>query len=565
MPARSFVSLFVETEKLRGGWDETLGRGRWRLRVASQLTSRRAPVSREREYDSRAAAGNRRWKLSLTFIIARRCRYIWVMSNPSILAARTPASGRSLSLGLFGDERLARLVGKGSERAFAAIYERYHQRLYRYCGAILHDDQDAQDALQSTLALAFAALQRGQRDAPLRPWLFRIAHNEAISVIRRRSGAARLSETRERAGPSAAEQAGERARLALLVEDMQQLPERQRGALVMRELSGLSHEQIAIALGTSVGAAKQSIFEARQALLEFGEGRSMACEDIRRTVSEGDGRALRGRRVRAHLRDCTACAAFASAIPARKADLHCLSSPLPPALATGLLARLCGLGSGHGAGGAGGMAVGVAGKTVGATLAAKALAGAVIVVTAAGVTGGVILATHDAHRPAVGRPARTTLPAPRRIQREAGAPTSPSRIGAQADLRRAGATSAIPNTHSSSSGGAFGDHGAAGVHRGAEGRAPARVRRAEGAGRRRSGTPHRSARPGGQPPRSTPTRGASQPSTKGGRVGASPTSGKPEDPYADIVPGANATSSTPAAVVPALPPAQPSAPTGNRP
>jgi RNA polymerase sigma factor (sigma-70 family) len=489
------------------------------------------------------------------------------MNNPSILAARAPASGRSLSLGVFADERLARLVGKGNERAFAAIYERYHQRLYRYCGAILHDDQDAQDALQSTLALAFAALQRGQRYAPLRPWLFRIAHNEAISVIRRRSGAAQLSETRERAGPSAEEQAGERARLALLVKDLQELPERQRGALVMRELSGLSHEEIAIALGTSVGAAKQSIFEARQALLEFGEGRSMACEDIRRTVSEGDGRALRGRRVRAHLRDCTSCATFASAILARKADLHSLSSPLPPVLAAGLLARLCGLGSGHGAGGAGGMAVGVAGKTVGATVAAKALTGAVIVVTAAGVTGGVILATHDAHRPAVGRSAPTTLPggAPRRIQRGAGANASPNQIGAQADLRRAGATSAIPSTHSSSSGGASGDHGAAGVRRGAEGRAPARGRRAEGAGRRRSGTPHHSARLRGQPPRRTPTRGASQQSTKSGRVGASPTGGKPEDPYNDIVPGASATSSTPAAVTPSLPPVQPSAPTGNRP
>jgi RNA polymerase sigma factor (sigma-70 family) len=485
------------------------------------------------------------------------------MSNPTTLAARMSANGRSVSLGVFGDERLARLVGKGSERAFAAIYERYHQRLYRYCSAILHDDQDAQDALQSTLALAFAALQRGQRDAPLRPWLFRIAHNEAISVIRRRSGAAQLTEAFQPAGPSAEEQAGERARLALLVMDLQELPERQRGALVMRELSGLSHAEIAIALGTSVGAAKQSIFEARQALLELGEGRSMACEDIRRTVSEGDGRALRGRRLRAHLRDCTSCAAFASAIPARRADLHSLASPLSPVLAAGLLVRVCALGSGHSAGGigsAGGMAVGLAGKTAGATVAAKALAGAVIVVSAAGVTGGVILATHDARRPVVGRPARTTPPAaaPRRIQREAGAHGSPSQIGAQTDLRRAGATSAIPSTHSSSAGGAPGDRGAAGVHRGAEGREQARVRRAEGAGRRRSSTPYRSARQGvGRPSRSTPTRGAGQPTTKSGRVGASPTGGRPEDPYADIVPGASATSSTPAAVTPSLAPAPP--------
>ena len=75
------------------------------------------------------------------------------------------------------DQRLARLASRGSARAFALLYERHHQALYRYCRSILHDDEDARDALQSTMAKALAALRDEKRDFELRPWLFRIAHN----------------------------------------------------------------------------------------------------------------------------------------------------------------------------------------------------------------------------------------------------------------------------------------------------------------------------------------------------------------------------------------------------
>jgi hypothetical protein len=53
-----------------------------------------------------------------------------------IAADRAPARELTLRLGCFGDERLARLVTGGSRRAVAAIYERYHQQLYRYCRSI---------------------------------------------------------------------------------------------------------------------------------------------------------------------------------------------------------------------------------------------------------------------------------------------------------------------------------------------------------------------------------------------------------------------------------------------
>jgi predicted transcriptional regulator len=163
--------------------------------------------------------------------------------------------------------------------------------------------------------------------------------------------------------PSVEERAGERARLSTLLEDLSQLPDRARGALVMRELGGLSHEEIASALGLSVGAAKQAIFEARRALLELAEGRAMSCDDVTRKLSDGDRRAFRAHRVRAHLQDCRACAAFAAAIPRRKGELTALAPLLAPASAGALLERaLAGAtGSGPGSGGSG--SVGAAGSS----------------------------------------------------------------------------------------------------------------------------------------------------------------------------------------------------------
>ena len=74
---------------------------------------------------------------------------------------------------------------------------------------------------------------------------------------------------------SAEDQAGDRARLETLLGDLASLPERARSALVMRELSGLSHDEIAVSLNISPGAAKQAIFEARRGIAECAEGREM--------------------------------------------------------------------------------------------------------------------------------------------------------------------------------------------------------------------------------------------------------------------------------------------------
>ncbi|MFA4928843.1 MAG: sigma-70 family RNA polymerase sigma factor, partial [Patulibacter sp.] len=248
----------------------------------------------------------------------------------------------------------------GDPAAFTALYERHGPELYRYCRSILRHEEDAHDALQSTMAKAFVALQSEQPVRDLRPWLFRIAHNESISLIRRRPLTDELDERAAGARDTVHETVEIRERLVQLRQDLQDLPERQRGALVMRELSGLGHEEIAVALGTTPRAVKQVIYEARSGLGEAAEGRAMRCESVQRTLSDADGRTVGSRRMRAHLRSCRSCRAFKVALAQRPGDLAALSPAVPLSGLAGAsaLANLLGIGGGAAAAGGGVAAVG---------------------------------------------------------------------------------------------------------------------------------------------------------------------------------------------------------------
>ena len=274
---------------------------------------------------------------------------------------------------LLSDERLAREIESGRESAFTVLFHRHHQPLYRYCRSLVGNDQDAQDALQSALTKALLALRNGKRNAPLRPWLFRIAHNESVSVIRSRAATAELPPELE-ASQRLPEVIESNERFATLLRDLHELSENQRAALVLRELSGLSHEEIAEVLKISVGAAKQTILEARRSLQEFAEGRAAACSQIEELISADDRRSLRSRRVRAHLQGCPACAAFAEAVPQRRAEMLALWPALPAAGAAGLLARVTGASSGHAGGGAATLAASTTAKGVGTAVSIKAAA-----------------------------------------------------------------------------------------------------------------------------------------------------------------------------------------------
>jgi RNA polymerase sigma factor (sigma-70 family) len=283
------------------------------------------------------------------------------MSDAAALPLAEPARRQPL-MRLASDSRLVRLAAAGSTPAFSAIYERHHQAVYRYCRSILTSDEDARDALQNTMLKAMRALEGETREISLRPWLFRIAHNEAVSLVRRRRPDTSLSLAEEL--PAAGTDFTARQRLRDLIADLEQLTERQKSALVMRELSGLEFEEIAAALETSPEAAKQSVYEARVALQQLEQGRDMDCVDARKKLSAEDGRLLRGRHMRAHLKSCSDCRAFKEAISSRRGQLAMIAPPLPMGVAMHLLDGIIG-GGGTGGGGAaaGGGAIGAAGAT----------------------------------------------------------------------------------------------------------------------------------------------------------------------------------------------------------
>jgi RNA polymerase sigma factor (sigma-70 family) len=282
------------------------------------------------------------------------------------------------------DQRLARRATRGDRRAFEAIFRHHHQGLYRFCMAIVADPQDAQEALQNTMVKVLRSLPGERRRIELKPWLFRIARNEAVETLRRRRDTVEL--TPERAGSSQeiAETAADRERLRRLLADLGELPERQRDALLMRELAGLGFEEIAAALGTSAATARQAVYEARLNLHRMEEGRAMRCDAAMLALSEDDGRVMRRRELQAHLRDCASCRAFRGEIEERRTELAALA-PLPALAAAGMLHALLG-GSAQAAvtGAGGGVAASVsagAGKAVATSALVKAAAGVAIVAT----------------------------------------------------------------------------------------------------------------------------------------------------------------------------------------
>jgi RNA polymerase sigma factor (sigma-70 family) len=163
------------------------------------------------------------------------------------------------------DERLVDLVRAGSDPAFEAIVERYRRALMRYVARLLPAER-AEDVVQQAFVKAYEAMQRDSAELNLRPWLYRIAHNTALNALRDRAlGHAQLDEQID--GVERPDQAFERVTgLRELLVAVQALPERQRDAIVLRELEGRSYEEIGAALGVTDGAVRQLLNRARNTL-----------------------------------------------------------------------------------------------------------------------------------------------------------------------------------------------------------------------------------------------------------------------------------------------------------
>ncbi len=189
------------------------------------------------------------------------------------------------------DRRLVDLVRDGYDAAFEEIVRRYRRPLDRFAAAIVGGRSE--DVTQDAFSKALPALRGTEAEIELRPWLYRIVRNTALNDLRDRGPAAAELHEAVPGARSAAAVAESRQELRDLMERLKALPEPQRAALVMRELEGLSHEEIAAALGVSGGAARQAIFRARAALRD-GLGLLMPMPVLRALAEHGDDAARAG-------------------------------------------------------------------------------------------------------------------------------------------------------------------------------------------------------------------------------------------------------------------------------
>ena len=221
--------------------------------------------------------------------------------------------GRSPLLRLQSDERLVALIRRGNHHAFEALVARYQSRLLAFCRHMLSSREDAEDVLQEVFAAAFNAMLADEREINVRPWLYRIARNRSLNHLRRAQavGMDSMDVHLSEGGLTTADKVHKREEFRLLIADVQDLPETQRTALLLREIDALSYEQIAEAMETTVPSVKSLLVRARVSLAEAAEARLLSCEEVRLELGEvAEGLTRTSAPVRRHLRTCDRCTAF---------------------------------------------------------------------------------------------------------------------------------------------------------------------------------------------------------------------------------------------------------------
>src|SRR4051794_11330727 len=153
--------------------------------------------------------------------------------QPRLLKHPARLAGASL-LSLQDDARLVALAREGHEPAFAAIVGRYGSQLERYCARLLNDSHPfrAEDAVQQAFMNAHAAMRASDAELALKPWLYRIAHNAALNILRAAKGDEQAPQDMDRPGAAQTADVVElRERLRETLASIQALPAVQRDAI----------------------------------------------------------------------------------------------------------------------------------------------------------------------------------------------------------------------------------------------------------------------------------------------------------------------------------------------
>ena len=177
-----------------------------------------------------------------------------------------------------GDDVLVARVQRGDRRAYDALVLRYQQRLMKLIMRYVHDPVEAQDVAQEAFIKAYRALPGFRGDSAFYTWLYRIAINTAknhLAAVQRRP-VSLDADSREAGSQELGDRLRDDAspeRLALrdelgdtVVAAIGALPDELRNAIMLREIDGLSYEEIARAMDCPVGTVRSRIFRARDAI-----------------------------------------------------------------------------------------------------------------------------------------------------------------------------------------------------------------------------------------------------------------------------------------------------------
>lgn len=181
------------------------------------------------------------------------------------------------------DRGLLERVAEGDVESFGVLVERHEQRLFRLCERMLLNREDARDAAQEVFLKAFRKAGSYRPRGRVYTWLYRIAVNHCLNLLRRRrlaqflsfgeAGGAAEAEDGERpdfepedVAPDAEQQLAARRRWLATRELIDRLPAGQRAVLVLAKFEGLSYRRIAEVLEISEGAVESRLFRAMQRL-----------------------------------------------------------------------------------------------------------------------------------------------------------------------------------------------------------------------------------------------------------------------------------------------------------
>jgi RNA polymerase sigma factor (sigma-70 family) len=246
-------------------------------------------------------------------------------------------------MALSRDARLVARIRRGDSSAFEALHARHQPAVLAFCRHLTGNLEDAEDAVQHTFLAAYRRIVDSPDDLELRPWLFAVARNRSLSLLRARRAVPDLD-----AAPAPfdglAVEVERRQELRDLVSDMSRLPEPQRAALVLSQLDALSYREIGSVLEVPPEKVKALVFQARSSLASTREAREAPCFEIRSEIATARGSGLRRRLLRRHVGQCDGCREFEVTVMRQRRELAILlpvapSAGLGPSILEGALGR----------------------------------------------------------------------------------------------------------------------------------------------------------------------------------------------------------------------------------